>query len=407
MSILIGLSFLVLATFVIAYFAARTWHWAYVLVVVGIVLSTAGFFILAAETLRINSVLRTNYNRVEQQLAQENARIKALVRGTDSSPSISDLEHEVRVQTQGRGPVWRNVTKTGVDRQTGGVNVSVESPVPAGFAVNTIVYLFEAGLPAQPDPNAGKQYLGEFRVTQAAGQEANLLPALEMSDLQRQRLANSQGQWVVYEKMPADRYAIFAGMSEDELRERLPAASVEEYLRHGQPAGPDDDEYHRAYYDDTGKRLTPDEAAQGLATEQPIQTLHHRWLHDYALEFRTLAERRAVVSTDLAGTELDNQRLAEAEASATRLTAFRQEQLRKLHHDLDGINDKERPTLDRLAGLVQQQVDTLRTMLDETLTDNGRLARELAAQQAAWTEAINQATSEAGAAGPLTSGGGE
>jgi hypothetical protein len=400
---------LVLASCIIAYFAARTWHWAYVLVVVGIVFSTAGYYILAAETLRINSVLRRAYNRVEQQLAQENAKIVLLERGTDASPSVSDLEHQVRLQTLGRGPVWRGAAPTGVDPQTGVVQVSVEAPVPAGLAANTVVYLFEEGPTAQPDPSGGKQYLGEFRIVQAAGQQAELHPAAEMVELQRQRLANSRGPWAIYAKMPADHYGLFAGKSEEELRQLLPAASVDDYIRHGRPAGPDDDEYHTAFYEDAGddepgKRLTPDEREAAAAADRPVRTLYHRQLRDYGLEFRELIERRAVMLTDLAGLILDNQRLAEAEASALRLTTFRQEQLRKLNHDLDGINNKDRPALARLAGQVQQQLDTIRVLLDRALAENVRLARELAARQAAWTQAIDGVTSEGGAVMPLASG---
>jgi hypothetical protein len=75
-----------------------------------------------------------------------------------------------------------------------------------------------------------------------------------------------------------------------------------------------------------------------------------------------------------------------------------------LNHDLDGINNKDRPALARLAGQVQQQLDTIRVLLDRALAENVRLARELAARQAAWTQAIDGVTSEGGAVMPLASG---
>ena len=53
MYVQIALAVVVLVTIVVAFFAARTWHWGQVLVVLGIVLSTVGFFLLAAETLRM------------------------------------------------------------------------------------------------------------------------------------------------------------------------------------------------------------------------------------------------------------------------------------------------------------------------------------------------------------------
>jgi len=51
--VLIGLA---LASFVIAFFSARTWHWGYVVVVELFFLATMGFFLLVSETVRINAV---------------------------------------------------------------------------------------------------------------------------------------------------------------------------------------------------------------------------------------------------------------------------------------------------------------------------------------------------------------
>ena len=59
--ILIGV---VVASFVIAYFSARTWHWGYVILVEALILATFGFFLLAAETLRINAVLRSQVKSI-------------------------------------------------------------------------------------------------------------------------------------------------------------------------------------------------------------------------------------------------------------------------------------------------------------------------------------------------------
>ena len=77
--VLIGV---ILASFVLAFFAARTWHWGHVLVAIGIVLSTAGYLILAAEVLRINSVYRTAIERKTTELEQITASYDALRDGT-------------------------------------------------------------------------------------------------------------------------------------------------------------------------------------------------------------------------------------------------------------------------------------------------------------------------------------
>ena len=68
----------VLASFVIAFLGAKTWHWGYVLLVEAILLATFGFFILAAETLRINGVLRSQAKALEKQLDEVDRRCRSL-----------------------------------------------------------------------------------------------------------------------------------------------------------------------------------------------------------------------------------------------------------------------------------------------------------------------------------------
>jgi hypothetical protein len=399
--ILAGILLIVIASFVLAYFASRYWHWAYVLVVVGLVLASAGFFILSAEVLRVNAVLRRTYNQTQKQLDDTTARVVALKRGTSDSKmvselrglelkmpedatsivSINDMDHLIRMHTQVRGPTWKNVAPTGYDRQTGAVRISVEAPTPPGIVANSVVYVFEAGEPALPDPRTGRQYLGEFRVAEATGQTAVLLPALELSEYQQQRLATSSGPWVMYETMPPDRHEIFAGMSEEQLRQKIPEGSVEEYLRHGKPTMADDDVYRQTGVDEAGKRVGINDL------DQVPNKVYQRRLRDYAQEFRKLAQRRAVLLTDKQGLELDNTRLAEALASAQRLTTYRQDEIGKLNTDLAGLA-KDRQALNTLTGLVEQQVNSLRTMLDQMLQRNSQLAGELAARQAAVTNTI-------------------
>ena len=73
--VLIGLA---LASFVIAFFSARTWHWGYVIVVELIFLATMGFFLLASETVRINAVLRTQIKKDQKLLDKVDAQNDAL-----------------------------------------------------------------------------------------------------------------------------------------------------------------------------------------------------------------------------------------------------------------------------------------------------------------------------------------
>ena len=87
---------LFIASIVAAYFASRYWHWAHVTLVVFIFLAAVGYFVLAAEVLRINACLRKQANDLEAQLAQTKSNIDALdarhVRAPKSSTNSCGLE---------------------------------------------------------------------------------------------------------------------------------------------------------------------------------------------------------------------------------------------------------------------------------------------------------------------------
>lgn len=393
--VLIGLA---LASFVIAYFSARTWHWGHVIVVVGIFLSTLGFFLLAAETLRINSVYRSATARKTDELQQVTARNEALEKGTDNAniiaqlrsqteppvqmpedaesiPGFAELDHQLLLATRIRGRVWRKVAPAGID--AGAVRVAIEAPVPAGLNKDTVVYLFEDGpaqLPAADGQPQGKQYLGEFRVSEAAGQQATLVPVQPLDEFELRRLAASRPPWVIYETMPPDRHAIFAGMTDEELKQKVPAQSVEEYLRHGKEATADDDDARKLGLDENGKPLPPENLASAA------KVLYQRRLRDYAAEFDELSRRRVAMEVAKEAVDKDMKQLEVALASAEQLHDFREGEIQRLNTDLAGIT-KERQAIERHLAQVQQQLAKARELLTETLKRNSEMADELAAAQ--------------------------
>jgi hypothetical protein len=387
--VLIGL---VLASFVIAFYSARTWHWGHVIVVLGIVLATGGFFILAAETLRINSVYRSAIARKTQQLEQLTARNDALRNGTndaaiinqlrnetepavlipenaESIPSLAQLDHEILIATRQRGRVWRGATPAGVD-PTGVVRLAA---APAGLKKETVVYLFEEGpskLPAADGTPQGKQYLGEFGVVEVGGQVA-LVPASPLDAFEQRRLSASRGPWVIYETMPRDRYEIFAGMTDEQLQLKLPKQTVDEYIRHGKDARSDDDDARKVGLDETGKRLKPEEIGKAA------KVIYERRLRDYATEFDELSRRRVAMEVSKAAVQKDIDRLTAALASAKELQAFRQDEVKRVNSDLKGVQT-ERGAIEEHLAQIRQQVARLQQLLDSTLKQNGELADRLA-----------------------------
>jgi hypothetical protein len=388
--VLIGL---VLASFVIAFFSARTWHWGHVIVVLGIVLATGGFFILAAETLRINSVYRSAIARKTEQLQQLTARNDALRNGTDdpniisqlrnesepsvsipenaeSIPSLAQLDHEILLATRTRGRVWRDVAPAGVDA-TGIVRLAAP---PAGLKKDTVVYLFEDGaaqLPAADGTPQGKQYLGEFRVNEPAAQQIALAPVLPLDDFEQRRLAAIRGPWVIYETMPPDRHEIFAGMTEEQLQQKLPKQIVEEYIRHGKEARSDDPDARKLGLDESGKSLAPEDIGKAA------KVIYQRRLRDYATEFDELSRRRISMEVSKAAAEADIDRLTAALASAKQLQTFRQDEVRRLGIDLKGVQ-AERSAIEQHLAQVRNQLAKVSELLNSTLKQNSELADRLA-----------------------------
>jgi hypothetical protein len=397
----IVLLILLLASFVIAYFSARTWHWGHVLVVLGVFLSTLGFFVLSAEVLRINAVLRKQVIETKSRLADYQARNEALEKGTDDSnlvgqmrneevpvlvlneaelteslDSLADLDHKLLLETRRRGRVWWNVSPTGFNQQTGEVTINVPRPVPAGVQAQSVVVLFEAGPHQLPAPNGaprGAQYLGQFRVTRADAQTATLEPILPLDNFERQRIAASRGPWIMYDTMPADRHQVFADMTDEQLQESLPPPSVGEYIRHGEAASPDDDPTRVVGFDADGKRLPPDQVAQAP------RKVYDRRLRDYALEFDELSRRRLDLVVDIAAAKQDLARLTAAQESAKKLQAYREDEIQKLNNDMAGVA-KERQAIERHLAQVQQYVANGRRRLEELLRRNSEMARELASR---------------------------
>ena len=220
------------------------------------------------------------------------------------------------------------------------------------------------------------------------------MPVLPMDEFERARLAASRGPWVIYETMPADRHEVFAQMSEEELKQKVPPQSVEEYLRHGKEASPDDPEERQVGFDENGNRLPPDQL------DKAVKKQYQRRLRDYASEFDELGRRRIVMEAGVEAVKKDIERLLAAIESAKKLQAFRQDEIERLNTDLAGIT-KERDAIERHLAQVEQQLARVRELLDATLKRNSELAAELAARQLRSGRSLDGARSPGEPAGPL------
>jgi hypothetical protein len=395
------IAILAIVTFVAAYFSSRTWHWGNVTLTVLIFLMGVLAILLTAKVVQIRAYYGKQISQRTAQLERLEDDVRALKVGTRESEIISrlaadeirfpegaeeigglgDLSHQLQLRSRLRGRVWRNTGPAGpADPETGAIPVAVEQPKPHGIEANTILYVFEQGPASQPNGAQGAQFLGEFQVTDAGEAGVQLRPVHKFDSDEETRLANSRGPWTLYETMPVDQHELFAHQELDAqqreqlLRSTLPEESVQEYIRHGGPVTPDDDEWHRAAYDETGKRLGPEEDAQGA------REVYDRPLRDYDYLFQELAGQRAMLLAEIAATEMDNQRLEATLASAQKLQDYRQAEIEKLTSDLQGVK-KDRQAIESHLAQVQRQVANAQELLAQTLRHNRELALQLTHQQ--------------------------
>jgi hypothetical protein len=372
----IVLALLLIAGLVTFGLSFKRWHWSLVLIVFFIMVSGFAYLVLAAETIRIHRNLRSNLARIENE-------VERLQRDNRILLHIVQLTHELQMRTRERGRVWRQISPAGPLNNQGQLEVTIPSPTPHGLPANTVVYAFEAGRPNLADPGSGQQYLGEFRVVESGDTGVVLEAVTILDDRTGERLARSQGPWNLYESMPTDRYHTFADMDEAELRQRLPAGVVEEYLRHGQEATPDDDPRNVVGYDENDQRLPFGELANAVRRE------FRRPLTDYALLFSELARQKVVLMARIDAVREDNVKLEESLASAEKLSAFREEQKELMQSDLAGMLQDRRAIEDHLKA-IRRQLANARQLVEVLLAENSKWATELAEREAALRQLIDR-----------------
>jgi uncharacterized membrane-anchored protein YhcB (DUF1043 family) len=366
--ILLGI--LVLGGLVAIFLSTKYWHWSLVTLVSFIFLFGIIFLVLAADTMRIHRNLRMNLPRLEEQIAQLENQNQQLLRGLNEDRGIVELEHQLRMVTRERGRAWREVAPAGQLNQ-GRIEVNIPAPAPHGLGKDTIVYAFETGNANPTEPADGRQYLGEFRVVETKETGAVLEPVGILDRRTGDRLARSQGPWSLYETMPVDRYKTFAGMGEEELRKRLPASVVDQFIRHGQDANANDHPNNIKVREDGTKEF-------------------RRPLVDYAYLFSELARQKVVLLARIEAVTEDNAKLTAALESAEKLSAFREDQKKLMKADLAGMK-KDRAAIEAHLNAVNKQLENARHLIDDFLAANAELANDLAAWEAALRKMIDTA----------------
>jgi len=377
--IVLGLAILVgLVTIIMS---SKNWHWSQLVLVLFIFFSAIGVLFLGAEVLRIHKNLRAGIPRLESQITSVEQQIADLRDGTGDTPGIMELEHQLGILSRERGRVWRGVLPAGQVSPQGQVAVKIEKPQPHGLEQDAIIYAFQAGEPNLSDPAAGAEFLGEFRVSEVSDDGVTLDPVLLIHNVQR--IAEADGPWSLYETMPIDRHRLFAAFTPEQLQNMLPAASVEEYVRHGTPAEPDDDQWHVIGLDENGQRVGPENM------DQAVKKLYDRTLRDYAFLFGELAVEKVETIAKAAAIAQDIEKLKIALASAEETGQFRQQQIDATNKDLSAMK-ADLAAIQEHRDAVVSQLEHFRDSITAYREANTALARQLTEQQMGMVRYINQ-----------------
>ncbi|HCK40211.1 MAG TPA: hypothetical protein DHW22_01105 [Planctomycetaceae bacterium] len=377
------------------FLSSKNWHWTQILLVTCILFAATVVLYMATETASMHQELRSGIPRLEKQLATLEQQNELLLKGSDDQKGIRELDHRLQIVFRERGRVWRQVQPTGQIDNQGRIQVEILNPQPHGLDQDAIVFAFETGPPNNDSPANGPQYLDEFRVVSVEANGVTLESVhLLLDPRKRELLARSKGPWSLYETMPADRHKLFANYTDEELQQMLPAATVEEYIRHGKPANDDDDQWHVIGLDENDQRV-----AENI--DQAVKKLYDRTLRDYAYLFSDLARQHVVMLAEIRSVSEDNKRIETALKSAEELSAFRTEESENLAQDLNGMQ-QDRAAIEKHRDQLTQVLAHAKSRIDDLLTKNIEMANQYTEIQLSQMKTINALAPKP--AGPVLTG---
>jgi hypothetical protein len=402
------LAVVLLAGLITAIMSIKNWHWAQMLLVLAIFLTSFGVLLFALEAFRIHRNIRLKLGPLEAQLAAVEAENAALENGADAAmlntvfpvdPPQFDAQAEGRMPGMAvwtrrlqdlhrqRGRVWKGAEGGQVDPATGRVPVTIANPQPHGLEQDAIVYVFEEGEPNSAAPQQGAQYLGEFRVVEVRADGVTLESVYALDPRTGVRLRDSQKPWRIYETMPTDRHSLFAGKSEEQLKQLLPESSVPQYVRHGEelpkPAAGDAFDPTVAMFDEAGHRLGPDDA------EKAVKWAFERPLRDYAFLFAAANRELVELLAEQSGLTEDIKRLGVALETAKKFVALRAEEKAGLTEDLAHMQN-DRKVIETHLATLQAKLATALAEIEKTQAENQQYAAQLRERQTRQLEELQQ-----------------
>ena len=210
-----------------------------------------------------------------------------------------------------------------------------------------------------------------------------------------------QRAWVLYERMPLDGHDVFANRDDKEKEKLLPADSVMEYLKDGQPATWEQMEewgVKGILVDEAGRPLV-DKDGNKMAGEKGF---YRRQLRDYQALFTWYDNQRVIMHDLLETIKHDDQQATAAAAKARQDVALCKQEVAALTAESNRLQAERKLVVAHFAALQQRLGDFLKGWkkadgswqkgLSELLKDNEELAKEIGRKQFEAVRRIDERT---------------
>lgn len=338
---------LVSLSILLAYMGWRDWPIANTILAVAILWSSMGFFYLATRALKTHQAWGTAVLRYQADMRAAREETHRLREGTPATGEIGlrQLNSQLNDLTVKRGRVWYDVTVDKRDAATGGATITVPSPTPHLIVPKSVVFAFEK--PAGDNPG---RYVGEFHVTDVKDKTVELVPALTLTDDERQLISQSNGPWTLYGMMPMDDPQVYASLSDAEKQRWLP----------------------------------PEAAAKLGDPKRPLEDLN-----DYALLFQQLQARKVLLLDAIQKTQNDIARTQTATKQTEQDIVIRQREKENLAHDLKRFQS-ELAVITAYEKALGQQLGAVRKAVTTSVAAGQQHAAELTVLQLKAAEEIDR-----------------
>jgi hypothetical protein len=363
-------------------------------ILLGVILAASlAMFYMAMRTLQTHRYWGDLANRFDKKIKDVEQQNRELEFGTDAGdgaakPGIRQLELAIQKLTTLRGRVWYNCLPQQPNPQTGQVRVATDLPDPSGIAVNSVLYVFE-----EAEVSKGGRYIGEFKVDEVAEKLVALKPARKLVPWELQQLTESvgkKGSWVMYEQMPVDNHELLARLSEAEKKALLPADSVEDYLRDGQPATWEQmDEWgvKGLLLDDQGNLLVDKQGARVPGAKG----VYSRQLRDYGTLLEDFDRQRTLLFDLREATERDKKLVQDALAQAQAQIQACAKDIAETKADVAKLR-AERDAVAQLHDSLNRRAADLRKEVTRLIEANQGIAGQIAKIQLDATRKIDART---------------